>query len=94
MDTVETMMKDVLLSIICEATAAARLPRSMKQKVYVDVVHKRLMYQGRIIDQCMADKVMALVLWDTARGRDMQETIISAMGNTNDNSWYRLLSRL
>ena len=54
-----------------EATAAARLPRSMKQKIHVDVIHKQLKRQGKVIDQCMADKVMALVLWDTARGRDM-----------------------
>ena len=94
LDSIETLMREDVANALSEAAAAARLPRSMRQRIRVDVIHRQLRLQGKIVDQCLADKVLALVIWDTARGRDMQETIVSSMGCTNDDTWQRLLARL
>ena len=70
LESVETLMRKTLLIIVSDAVAAARIPRNSKKKYNVDLIHKGLTHQGIAIDKRKADKMIALMLWDAARGRD------------------------
>ena len=87
-------MKEAILDIVSDKPPAGRLLRINKRKYNVNLIQKTLMYRGVVDDKCYAEKIMTLVLWDAARGRDSHETIISSIGDTDNDIWDRIMTRL
>ena len=58
------------------------------------LLHKAPKHRGEDVDNNMADRIMALVMWDAARGRDSTTNVITAMKDSEDDTWRRLTERL